>query len=306
MTSNGPRFIEYTPSDTNGGVSGEYIHYGLGTEANNGTWQTFTRDLEADLQAYEPGNELLAVNGFLIRGSGLVDDIELNSGEPVSDNTPPVISILGDDPLNLEVGDTFTDPGATAMDDVDGDVTASTQTSDNVDTSVIGTYSVTYTVSDTAGNSATETRRVNVTLPPPVTVMAINVGGDAYTSIDGTEYIADQYFNGGNTYTTTASISGTEDDYLYQSERYGNPTYAVPVDNGTYEVTIKFAEIFFDNSSEIDFDVVVEGVLAASKLNVWDQVAKNAAYDVTTTVTISDEELNINANNIKAIIINDN
>jgi len=68
-------------------------------------------------------------------------------------------------------------------------------------------------------------------------------------------------------------------------------------------VTIKFAEIFYDNSSEIDFDVVVEGVLVAEDLDVWDQVAKNTAYDVTTTVTVNDGELNINANNIKAILI---
>ena len=36
--------------------------------------------------------------------------------------TPPVISLLGSSTINLTVGDTFTDPGATATDDVDGDI----------------------------------------------------------------------------------------------------------------------------------------------------------------------------------------
>jgi len=53
------------------------IKIGLGSNSKNGTWQTFTRDLEADLKAYEPDNELLTVNGFLVRGSGRVDDIAM-------------------------------------------------------------------------------------------------------------------------------------------------------------------------------------------------------------------------------------
>jgi len=75
MTSNGMRYIRYTTSDSDDGLVGDHIVIGLGSESNNGTWQTFTRDLEADLQQYEPGNELLAVNAFLIRGSGMVDDM---------------------------------------------------------------------------------------------------------------------------------------------------------------------------------------------------------------------------------------
>ena len=100
--------------------------------------------------------------------------------DPVAATIPPVITLIGDNPLNLDLDDTFSDPGATATDNLDGDVTASIQVSDNVDTSAEGTYSVTYTVTDSNGNIATASRSVVVTDPfPPVAVAdsyAIRIG----------------------------------------------------------------------------------------------------------------------------------
>ena len=79
------------------------------------------------------------------------------------DTTPPVISILGTNPVNVNKGDTYSDEGATATDDVDGDITANIKVDNTVDTSVAGTYYVYYTVSDAAGNEATQvTRKVIV------------------------------------------------------------------------------------------------------------------------------------------------
>ena len=97
------------------------------------------------------------------KNGGVFDSFHLN---PLADTTPPVITILGDNPLNLQVGDTYTDPGATAQDNVDGNVTASIQTSDNVNTSAAGSYNVTYMVNDAAGNTATTSRTVVVSDPP--------------------------------------------------------------------------------------------------------------------------------------------
>ena len=56
----------------------------------------------------------------------------------------------------------------------------------------------------------------------------------------------------------TAAIAGTSDDALYQSERYGNFSYNVPVANGDYVVTRKFAEIYFSSTGMRVFKVVVE------------------------------------------------
>ncbi len=81
---------------------------------------------------------------------------------PVGDTTAPVITLLGNSPLNLTEGDTFEDPGASASDDVDGNLTANITSTNNVDTSAAGSYTVTYSVTDNAGNTATETRTVLV------------------------------------------------------------------------------------------------------------------------------------------------
>jgi len=86
------------------------------------------------------------------------------------DGTLPVITLLGAAPLDLSVGDTYTDPGATASDDIDGDITSSIVVAGaTVDTATVGNYVVTYDVSDSAGNSAVQlTRTVNVVNDPPV------------------------------------------------------------------------------------------------------------------------------------------
>ena len=76
-TTVGHRYLTYTPVDANQLGAGEYVLYGLGTSARDGQWHTFVRDLQADLEAAQPGVIINEVNGFLIRGSGIVDDIKM-------------------------------------------------------------------------------------------------------------------------------------------------------------------------------------------------------------------------------------
>jgi len=75
MTTNGERFMQYRPIDTSDGVVNNYIQFGLGSGVNDGQWHTFTRNIVDDLHQFEPDNDLIAINGFLIRGDGMVDDI---------------------------------------------------------------------------------------------------------------------------------------------------------------------------------------------------------------------------------------
>ncbi|MCC2615944.1 DUF5011 domain-containing protein [Aestuariibacter halophilus] len=103
----------------------------------------------------------------------------------VGDTTAPVITLLGANPLNLTVGETYTDPGATATDDTDGDITANIVVGgDVVNTSVAGTYTVTYNVQDAAGNNATTvTRTVNVNTPGNVAPVA-NAGANQNATVN--------------------------------------------------------------------------------------------------------------------------
>jgi len=87
----------------------------------------------------------------------------------VVDTTLPVIIIIGNNPISHEVGNPYTDEGAYALDDVDGDITSSIIIINNVNPNVVGTYTVDCEVTDTAGNTAIANRTVNVvgsTMPP--------------------------------------------------------------------------------------------------------------------------------------------
>ena len=80
-----------------------------------------------------------------------------------NDTTAPIITLNGQAIATVNLNSTYTDAGATAVDDVDGDLTSSIVTTGVVNTSIEGNYIITYTVSDTSGNTATTTRQVIVT-----------------------------------------------------------------------------------------------------------------------------------------------
>ena len=96
----------------------------------------------------------------------------------------PVITLNGGAVIEIYMGSTFVDPGATAYDEEDGDITNSIQVSGSVDTNTHGTYVLAYNVTDSDGNSAT------------VVVRTINVVDDARPSHE---------------LTINASLSGDDD-----------------------------------------------------------------------------------------------
>jgi hypothetical protein len=74
----------------------------------------------------------------------------------------------------------------------------------------------------------------------------IDVGAsDDYTSSTGANFRADSFFSGGLLNASTHAITGTPDPTLYQTERYGQFTYSVPVANGTYDVRLHFVELYY-------------------------------------------------------------
>ena len=88
------------------------------------------------------------------------------------DFVKPVITLHGPSVMQVQVGDVFDDPGYTATDNVDGDITPKViKSGDTVDTSRAGTYTILYDVTDSAGNAAEQKQRVvevyEVTPPPP-------------------------------------------------------------------------------------------------------------------------------------------
>ena len=78
----GTVILSTNPAVYNNLGDGEYVGYGLGPDAMDGQWHTFVRDLQADLEEAQPGVTILEVNRFLIRGSGMLDDIALINDVP--------------------------------------------------------------------------------------------------------------------------------------------------------------------------------------------------------------------------------
>jgi hypothetical protein len=121
-----------------------------------------------------------------------------NSSPPaqpvVEDTTPPVINLTGDNPQLVEAGEAYTELGATASDNRDGDLSTSIVIdASTVDTLVPGDHTVSYDVSDAAGNAATTvTRTVTVqdTTPPVIALLGddpqVIITGDPYVELGAT------------------------------------------------------------------------------------------------------------------------
>ena len=104
-----------------------------------------------------------------------------------TDNTPPVLTLIGDQTITVRVFEAYSDEGATAEDNFDGDITSSIQINNPVNTDILGSYIITYNVTDNAGNEAAEVQRtVNVvdTTVPEITL----IGDELIKIIVGTEY----------------------------------------------------------------------------------------------------------------------
>jgi prepilin-type N-terminal cleavage/methylation domain-containing protein len=122
---------------------------------------------------------------------GTIDNMHVVNSEDY-DDTPPSITIIGDNPIEIGKGSTYTDAGATAFDLKDGDVpltwtvikNVNGTVVDSVDTSTFTTYTITYTAVDSQGNIGSAARQVVVKdkTAPVITILgsnpaSINVGG---------------------------------------------------------------------------------------------------------------------------------
>jgi len=143
------------------------------------------------------------------------------------------------------------------------------------------------------------------TVPRRQVVFAVNCGGGGYTDPSGIVYQADRNYSGGSTYQTTRRIKDAPDALVYQSERFGNFSYNIPLPNGTYQLTLKFAEIYSGIYSvgQRVFTVKIEGKEVLSNFDIFRRVRRNRALDQTFPVTVTDGNLHIEfisiANNAK-------
>lgn len=134
----------------------------------------------------------------------------------------------------------------------------------------------------------------NQTPPEWRTVMAIHCGGPDFRSQSGILYQADAYYSGGGTYATGSRIDGADEDGPYQTERFGNFSYHIPLPNGEYRLTLHLAEIYpYIRPGERVFNVLAEGSPILSHLDLLAKVGRNRAFDFTAPVSVRDGSLDI-------------
>lgn len=167
-----------------------------------------------------------------------------------------------------------------------------------------GNHSITARAYDATGNAATSAP-VFVTVagastptPPGKTgTIRINAGGAAYTDPSGNQWGADGDVSGGSVDSQAAGhvIAGTANQALYQDERYGVFSYAIPVKNGAYTVRFHFAEIYSgcQKAGCRVFNVNAENKPIIQNLDIFSQVGGYKALDIDKPVTVSDGVLNL-------------
>lgn len=140
----------------------------------------------------------------------------------------------------------------------------------SVDTTKLsnGAHSFTAIAYDGSGNSANSVVQVTVQNSTPVGNVYINAGGGKVADMCNSSitWQADQYFAGGNAYVTTALPTCLG---IYASERYGNFNYKIPVSNGTHNVILQFAEIYFTSAGQRVFNVNINGQQVLSNLDIY-------------------------------------
>ncbi|HIP21237.1 MAG TPA: DUF5011 domain-containing protein, partial [Sulfurimonas sp.] len=129
-----------------------------------------------------------AKNRAIFKNHSKVCYTKCNLTSTSTDITPPVLTLNGSDNITLQVGNTYNELGATALDNVDGNLSVSI--SGSVDTDTVEVYTLTYSATDNSNNEANITRIVNVVLAPDVTAPIITLNGESNVTLtQGSEYI---------------------------------------------------------------------------------------------------------------------
>lgn len=111
--------------------------------------------------------------------------------------------------------------------------------------------------------------------------LKINCGGPA-----ALDYLPEQSWtltsdygsiDGGNS-TFTFDINNTEEDEIYQSEKWGMTTYRIRLQNGVYNIRLMFAENYHNQAGKRVFDVWVENIRVLQNFDIYALVGKSTAY----------------------------
>ncbi|MGE5456090.1 MAG: DUF5011 domain-containing protein [Ignavibacteriales bacterium] len=218
------RSTTVTVSDTSSGVLSSSLEYQWTTSTTAPTEASFTTTFTSggtiSTSAGVSGGYYLWVLGKDNAGNTIITRSNVFN----LDNTVPVITVTGSNPVTVPLGSTYTDVGATATDNTGGNITSSIVTTGTVNTAAVGTYTLTYNVSDASGNAAVaKTRTVNVI---PAVYTFTNAG--ATGAVGPTQAQINTAYTGTSLAGLVTSTSGIQ-------------TWTVPY-TGTYRILAKGAK----------------------------------------------------------------
>lgn len=175
---------------------GEFDNSEIVAQDNSTYAATLTANVTIpDINTVSPGATRMRVAAALAGGSfkscGPIDAGEYEDYTIMlrTDDVAPVITLNGADSVYIEIGSTYTDAGATAMDNIEGDITGKMVTNNQVDMTQTGVYVVTYNVQDGSGVPAPQrVRFVFVVADLTKPVITLN-GSSTVTHEAGTPYV---------------------------------------------------------------------------------------------------------------------
>lgn len=132
--------------------------------------------------------------------------------------------------------------------------------------------------------------------PVAKTAIRVNAGGSAHVDPSGITWAADNSFVNGQTYAANAVVSGTATPEIYRTLRW-DPSpleYRFAVANGTYTVTLKFAEIYHGSTNARVFDTTINGQKVLSNFDIVAAAGgPNRAADRSFTVPVTNGQIAI-------------
>ena len=232
------------------------------TRLNNGSPYTYAVTYKVTDDMEEGKVEFTISNIYDKAGNPLADLSNINTEqEVVIDKTAPTINISNWQKLTFQIGDTYKDEGATAIDNIDGDITDKIEVSylyydeegnritpdpTEIKFDSVGEFVIKYTVTDRAGNRREATRRINVLEDNEDPVLTLKGTPEEWISTGKIDYeMSDNsgaftiYYDFNNNYQSCKELMADENAQRNAIEATNDSQYS----KGTYTIPSNFTGV---------------------------------------------------------------
>ncbi len=176
-------------------------------------------------------------------GTLTIDDVSLvvgNGSSTPTANSAPTIALIGSAAMTITQNTQFADPGATATDVEEGNITAKIVKNGSVNSASVGNYTLTYTVSDAQGLSTSVTRTVQVVTPMPAPVLNWGLNGGVSSSLKYLNAMGSKYTLRNSGVTSIAGKGGSIDGGSW----FAGAGNALNTGDGVYQLNTNDYTIF--------------------------------------------------------------